>query len=315
MRTRGVGVLICLFLAGGAAGAMHFTEWSWSVSLESIPGTDPAINTTFNDGCPAPSKDGLALYMASNRPSGQGGLDIWVAYRDSADDPFGPPVNLGAPINTAADEFCPTPLTNGKALLFVSTKAGGCGGSDIYITREHVKKGWATPEHLGCGVNSAGDEASPFFVAEEGDGALYFSSTRAGGFAADAPGAVVGDADIYASPVSADGTVGAPALVPGVNSASNDFRPHVRRDALEIFFDSNRGGGFGGLDVWSATRDAAGDAWSLPTNVGPNINSSGNETRPYLSWGATTLYFGTTRTGVEGQGDIFVSTRQKATAP
>jgi hypothetical protein len=51
--------------------------------------------------------------MASNRPGGQGGLDIWAAYRDSADDPFGAPVNLGSPINTAADEFCPTPLTNG----------------------------------------------------------------------------------------------------------------------------------------------------------------------------------------------------------
>ena len=80
--------------------------------------------------------------MASNRPGGRGGLDIWAAHRDSADDPFDAPVNLGPPINTAADEFCPTPLINGKTLLFVSTKAGGCGGSDIYIAREHPQNGW-----------------------------------------------------------------------------------------------------------------------------------------------------------------------------
>jgi len=42
------------------------------------------------------------------------------------------------------------------------------------------------------------------------------------------------------------------------------------------------------------------------------VNSAGNETRPYLSWGGTTLYFGTTRAGVEGAGDIFFTTRLKA---
>jgi len=312
MRTRGT-IVACLLLAGPAATAMQFNEWLPAVSLESVAGTDPALNTVFQDGCPAPSKDGLTLYMASNRPGGQGGLDIWASYRESADDPFGAPVNLGPPVNTAADEFCPTPLTNGHDLLFVSTKAGGCGGSDIYIAREHPKKGWETPEHLGCGVNSAGDEASPFFVAEEGGGALYFSSTRAGGFAADPPGAVTGDADIYASPVSEDGTVGSPVLVSGVNTSANDFRPNVRRDGLEIFFDSNRGGGFGGLDIWSATRETTTDAWSVPVNLGANVNSLGNETRPYLSWGGTTLYFGTTRAGVEGAGDIFFTTRTKVT--
>ena len=312
MRTKGI-VAICVLLAGTVAGAMQFNDWSPAVSLESVAGTDPALNTTFQDGCPAPSKDGLTLYMASNRPGGQGGLDIWAAHRDSADDPFDAPVNLGPPINTAADEFCPTPLINGHTLLFVSTKAGGCGGSDIYIAREHPKKGWEIPEHLGCGVNSAGDEASPFYVPEEGNGVLYFSSTKAGGFAADAPGAITGDADIYLSPVSAEGIVGAPSLVSGVNTSASDFRPHVRRDALEIFFDSNRGGGFGGLDVWSATRESTTDPWSVPVNLGANVNSLGNESRPFLSWGATTLYFGTTRAGVEGSGDIFFSTRTKVT--
>jgi hypothetical protein len=312
MRTKAI-VAICALLAGSVASAMQFNDWSPSVSLESVAGTDPALNTAFQDGCPAPSKDGLTLYMASNRPGGQGGIDIWAAHRDSADDPFDAPVNLGPTINTAADEFCPTPLINGHALLFVSTKAGGCGGSDIYIAREHPQKGWETPEHLSCLVNSAGDEASPFYVPEEGTGALYFSSTRAGGFAADAPGAITGDADIYASPVSAEGIVGAPSLVSGVNTSANDFRPNVRRDALEIFFDSNRGGGFGGLDIWSATRESTTESWALPVNLGPNVNSLGNETRPFLSWGATTLYFGTTRAGVEGSADIFFTTRTKVT--
>jgi len=311
MRNKAVAV-VCLFLATGLVSAMQFTEWAPAVSVETIPGTDAAFNTSFLDGCPAPSKDGLTIYMASNRPGGQGGLDIWAAHRDSADDPFGPPLNLGAPINTAADEFCPTPLTNGQALLFVSTKAGGCGGSDIYLARNHATRGWQEPVHLGCAVNSAADEASPFLVDNnDGTRTLYFSSARAGGFAPDAPGAVVGDIDIYASTVSADGSIGVPALVDGVNTAAQDARPNVRRDGLEMFLDSNRAGGSGGFDIWSATRVSTADGWSPPYNLGPNVNSVANETRPFLSWGGTTLYFGTTRAGVEGAADIFLTTRTR----
>ena len=327
MSNKGIAI-VCMLLAGGFVKAATYTEWSPAISVESVPGTDPMLNTEFQDGCPAPSRDGLRLFMASNRPGGQGGLDIWVAERESADDPWGAPVNLGAPINTAADEFCPTPLRNGRGLLFVSTKAGGCGGSDIYVAWRNVEffprrhlllgswhhrdRGWFTPLHLGCRVNSVGDEASPFLVEYDKERTeLYFSSTRAGGFSPDAPGAVVGDGDIYVSVVRASGKIDAPVLVDGVNTSANDLRPHLRRDGLELFFDSNRAGTLGGFDIWSAVRETASDAWSLPENAGPNINSTANETRPFLSTGATTLYFGTTRAGIEGVGDIFFAKRLK----
>ena len=113
----------------------------------------------------------------------------------------------------------------------------------------------------------------------------------------------------------------APVLVEGVNTASDDLRPHVRRDGLELFFDSNRSGGEGGFDIWSAVREDPSDAWSLPENAGGNVNSIANETRPFLSTGATTLYFGTARSaiggvgGVEGVVDIYFSKRLKAQVP
>jgi len=47
---------------------------------------------------------------------------------------------------------------------------------------------------------------------------------------------------------------GAPVLSQGLNTAQNDFRPNLRRDGLEIFFDSDRPGGIGGLDLWTSTR-------------------------------------------------------------
>jgi WD40-like Beta Propeller Repeat len=292
--------------------APEFGPWSAAVNIQSIPGTDPAFNTEFLDGCPTLARDGRTFYMASNRPGGEGGLDIWVATRESVDAPWGEPINVGPPVNTAADDFCPSPARDGHLFFFVSTRPGGCGGSDIYVTRRRADQhGWEDPINLGCDVNSAGSEASPFLIDEGGVGpVLYFSSNRAGGYAPDAADAVVGDDDIYLSE-SHGGILRAAELVPFVNSASNDSRPNLRRDGLELFFDSNRPGTLGGTDIFSSTRGSAFDPWSNPAPLGPLVNSAAAETRPSLSWDGSTLVFGSTRSGGEGSTDVYVTTRTR----
>jgi Tol biopolymer transport system component len=307
-----------------------YSSWAPAIRVENIPGTHPSFNTSSLDGCPFMSRDGKTFFMASNRPGTLGGIDIWVSTRQSVDDPWGAPVNANdlvegdADINTPANEFCPTLARDGHSFYFVSNRAGGCGGDDIYVTRIRDDHGFDAPENLGCQVNSAGNEASPFPVQEPGEGpVLYYSSTRAGGFAPDAPGAVSGDADVYMSEWHG-GAFGAGQLVCGVNSASNDGQPSLRRDALEIFFYSNRPGTLGGNDIYAATRAKAMDCFSMPVNLGPNVNSPltnvggallGNETRPSISWDGTTLYFGSDRPGGEGSSDIYVTTRQMVTGP
>jgi Tol biopolymer transport system component len=306
----GAALLALGALAPIAAGAA-FTNWGPAINVESLPGTDPDFNTAASDGCPAETRDGLRLFMASTRAGGFGGIDIWVASRDSADAPWGAPVNAGPVINTGANEFCPSPTRDGKGFMFVSNRAGGCGGDDIYVTRFHHRDGGLEPVNPGCSVNSAGNEASPFRLEDEAGGTwLYFSSTRAGGVSQEAPGVLTGDADLYVAAIDEDGSMGTPALVPGASSAANDARPNVRRDGLELFFDSDRAGGFGGFDIWSADRRAPGDAWSAPSNLGSSVNSAVNETRPWLSWDRTVLYFGAVR-GEGGSQDIFATTRSK----
>jgi Tol biopolymer transport system component len=284
----------------------RFSAWGAPASIESTPGTSSELNTQFLDGCPILSPDGLSLYMASNRPGGVGGLDIWVATRASKSAPFGAPVNVGAPVNSTADDFCPSPMAGGW-FLFVSTRPGGCGDADVYVTHR-AGQGWWQPLHLGCRVNSAGQEASPYLLTrKDGKVLLYFSSSRAGGFA---PEAGAPDHDIYVSPLTVLGF--APAqLVPGLNTAQNDSRPNLRPDGLEIVFDSDRAGTLGGPDVYTATRDKITDPWSTPINLGAPINSPAGESRASLSWDGTSLYFGSTRPGVEGAADIFVATRTR----
>src|SRR5207248_2491861 len=69
------------------------SEWSPPVNL------GPTINTSANEVNAALSPDGLSLYFTSDRPGGLGGNDIWVSHRDCDDCLWGPPANLGAPIN------------------------------------------------------------------------------------------------------------------------------------------------------------------------------------------------------------------------
>jgi hypothetical protein len=297
-------VAVTAFLVTTAAAGPHFSAWSTAEKIDEIGGNSSELNTEFQDGCPIQSPDGLSLYLASNRPGGEGLLDIWVARRESVDDPWGAPQNLGEPVNSAADDFCPTPVRGG-GLYFVSREAlpGSCGMGDIYFTRRNSDGGWREPRRLACaptGPNSALDEQGPSYVEIGEKAFLYFSRSPASG-----PG------DLYVSKRPAGGSFGPAQPVASLNdAAANDIQPNLRKDGREIVFSSNRLGTLGGQDVWAATRESLGDPWSAPVNLGPAVNTGASESRPSLSWDARTLLFGRTP-GPEGSGDIYVSTRAK----
>ena len=296
---------ILVGIAATAASAMHFGPWETAVKIDEIPGWSSELNTAFLDGCPIQAPDGLSLYMASNRPGGQGLLDIWVARRESRHAPFDAPENLGEPVNSAADDFCPTPVRGG-GLFFVSREAlpGSCGLGDIYFTRFHRNHGWREPTRLACapdGPNSALDEQGPSYFEAGGDAFLYYSRSS---------GTVPGD--IYVSEQLAGGTFGPGSPVASLNSASNDIQPNVRKDGREVVFSSNHAypGAFGGQDIYTATRSHVSDPWSVPINVGDGVNTVNGESRPSFSWHAKTLFFGRAP-GPEGMSDIYRSTRVK----
>lgn len=320
---RGVRAACAAALAAGAitatalAAPAGFSGWEPAQRVEAQPGTHPSFNGPKLDGCPFVARDDRTLYMASDRDGTLGGIDIWVARRESPDDPWGEPQNVGAPVNSQFNDFCPTIDRNDHSFYFVSNRPGGCGAGDIYTTRLRPS-GWDEPRNLGCDVNSTADEASPFPLPEPRQGkVLYFSSNRAGGFSAEPDGSASGDSDLYVSDLKG-GVYRTPKLVPGANSAAQDGHPNLRRDGRELFFFSNRSGSIGGSpDIYSASRERTSEAWSTPVNLGPNVNSPAAESRPSLSWDGTTLYFGSNRTGSgtandsEGSSDHYVTTRTR----
>jgi WD40-like Beta Propeller Repeat len=291
---------VAVVATAALASAMSFSGWGPAQNVETAgAGAADSLNTTALEGCPSVSRDGLTLYFASNRLGGYGGLDIYASPRTSTDAPWGEPVNLGPTINTAGNEFCPTPSRDEHSLMFVSTGHGGCGGADIFRAERTAATGeWSSPVDLGCVVNSPADEASPFLCGDQ----LYFSSTRSG------------HSQIYVAPFADDGVVLGPPVVPaGLESAYNDARPNLRRDCQEIVFDSDRPGGVGAIDLWSSTRAGAKGTWSPPVDL-TTVNSQANDLRASLSWDGTHLYFGSNRLGTEGNLDLYVATRDKVPA-
>jgi len=299
-------MLVVALVVGAASGTAlaagpgpHFGPWNTAQKIDEINGNDPDLNTASQDGCPIQSPDGLKLYIATNRPGGHGGLDIWMATRASKQSPWGAPVSLPEPINSASDDFCPTPV--GKhGLFFVSRRVIAdvtCGMGDIYFARSDPAGAWGDPHHFSCapeGPNSTLDEQGPSYAK----GHLYFSSSSA---------AVPGD--LYVSRKNGPLSFGAATPIAELNDAvANDIQPNVRKDGLEVVLSSNRAGGAGAQDVWIATRGAVGDPWSAPVNLGSAVNTAAAETRPSLSATGDQLLFGRAP-GPEGMSDIYLSSR------
>ena len=95
---------------------------------------DAVLSNAFNDVRPFVSKDGLEVFFDSNRPGTLGLQDIWTARRENTSEAWSTPTHLDAPINSPAMEARPTLSRDGSILLFGSSRAGGDGLSDIYVT-------------------------------------------------------------------------------------------------------------------------------------------------------------------------------------
>lgn len=86
------------------------------------------------DQGPSLRTDSKEIYFFSTRAGGLGGNDLYVSTRQNANDPWSTPVNLGAPMNSTAADQQPGLSTDGRTLLFASSRTGGFGGTDIWIS-------------------------------------------------------------------------------------------------------------------------------------------------------------------------------------
>lgn len=142
-------------------------NWGKSVSVSAN------INTLTNEGAHSISADGRFLYFTMcEHQGGYGGCDIYVSKR--VGNEWGKPENLGPEINTSHKETQPCISADGLALYFVSSRPGGYGKLDIWMSYKKPDGKWGTPINLGKEINSEGIEERPFIHPD--NETLYFAS-------------------------------------------------------------------------------------------------------------------------------------------
>ena len=206
----------------------------------------PSINSLgFGDYSPDLSLDGLTLYFSSSRPGGLGEGDLYVTRRESTDDPWEPPQNLGANVNTPSFEGHPSISANGKTLYWDSLRPDGLGDFDIWMaTRGSVGRNFGPAVNEGPEVNTMGPEFGAAISQNERQ--LFFSSARPGN---------VGQVDIWVvERRTKSGSWGTPINLDTLNSPFFQATPTFSRNGKEVCFMAFRPEGFGDLDVWCANR-------------------------------------------------------------
>jgi len=91
-----------------------------------------------------------------------------------------------------------------------------------------------------------------------------------------------------------------------------ESQPSLSSDGKTLYFASNRPGGIGELDIWKSVKDKDGN-WGAPINLGPEINTPGNEKSPFFHSDGQTLYFSSTGHLGYGGYDIFFAKLDKET--
>ncbi len=138
----------------------------------------PMVNTDFWESSPSLSPDKRDLYFASAIGGGFGGRDIWVTHRLPTGK-WSRPQNLGAAVNTSADESCPFMHADNETLYFNSNGRPGYGSTDLFFTKKISDTLWQEAENLGYPINTIDDEGSLIVAADAKT--AYYASDRADG--------------------------------------------------------------------------------------------------------------------------------------
>lgn len=214
--------------------------------------------------------------------------------------PFNPQ-NLGAAINSADDEYLPTLTVDGKTLIFTRRFPANSQTThyapleeDFYIST-FVDGQWTKAVRMSEPVNSHDNEGAQC-ISQDGRIMFFTACGRKDG---------AGRCDLYMCTRKGEKWSKPRNLGPAVNSGAWESQPSFSIDGRTLYFASDRKGGYGGMDIYKTTY--SGGKWSAPENLGPTINTSGNDMAPFIHYNNRTLYFSSDgHTGMGGM-DLFMS--------
>lgn len=196
-------------------------------------------------------------------------------------------------------------------LYFASSRPGGTGGTtdpiscenymDIWVSELDKKGNWGEPK-LADATGLINTEAHEGSVAFDGRGKVMFF-TRCPNMKKENLGCEIW----FANAKGKDEWDAPEKIILAANDSISVGHPCASDDGKFLVFASDMPGGFGGRDLWYTTYDKKG-GWAAPKNMGPEVNTAGNELFPTFGKDGS-LYFATD--GMPGLGglDLFRATK------
>jgi outer membrane protein OmpA-like peptidoglycan-associated protein/Tol biopolymer transport system component len=213
-------------------------EWDGAKSIGN------AINTNYNEGMAKFTVCGRYIYFSACAwENVKGGCDIYVAEYDTKADIIDK-VEPSKGLNSEFWDSQPSISCDGNTMYFASSRKGGFGGTDIWVSKLQENGSWGPAENLGRAINTEGDEEAPF-IAPDGL-TLYFASDGHPG---------LGESDIYKSVVRDDTKAWATPtnLGESINSPYREAGIVISPDGMMAYFSSARPDGKGALDIYETT--------------------------------------------------------------
>lgn len=211
--------------------------------------------------------------------------------------------NMGKNINTSFPEYVPIITPEENTLYFTSRREGSSNNKkdafgnyheDVYVSQKEGDE-WMPAKNVGPPINSETNDAC-VAISPDGQRMIIYRA---------APDGLTGD--LFITKLSDHNTWEAlQKLGPEINSQFTETSACFSNDTSEIYFSSNRPGGYGGKDIYRI-RKLPNGRWAMPYNLGPNINTIYDEDAPYLHPDAVTLYFSSKGHNTMGEYDVFKS--------
>ncbi len=198
-------------------------DGSWS-SAEPIH----ELNTPMNEAGQTISADGRTLvFVACDYPDSYGSCDLYISYLKNG--VWTPAKNMGNIVNSTSWDSQPSLSADGKVLFFTSSRRGGMGGSDIWVTFKDANGNWKKPGPLAAPINDAGKSESPF-IHPDGR-TLYFRSDRKPG---------IGGFDLYMAKMDEAGKWSVPLnLGYPINTSEDEGALIVSTDGTTAYYSSD----------------------------------------------------------------------------
>ncbi|MDR1416327.1 MAG: OmpA family protein [Prevotellaceae bacterium] len=238
-------------------------------------------------------------------------LESCIALRDTAVGSTRYLVDNVSDFNSNKDDFAPAFAEDDYSVVyFTSSREDALGkkkniitgdkSTDIFFSKQSRNGRWSKPLQIDGEVNTKSDDGVCSLTPNLR--AMYFTQclTR---------GAKIG-CSICTSTRSDENVWVEVDKVSLSDSTFNVAHPSFSEDGTELYFASDMEGGYGGFDIWVVSRQGEGDEWSEPTNMGPSINTAGDEMYPYFR-SAGMLYFSSSGHKGFGGMDIFKASRKE----